>query len=429
MNKESRRQTLKEISENIDAVWMTGVRLRYQGEMREWKAYKIPLEFLIYNPYNGRIGSRVKTYEQEHGKLNPEDPAHAEIIEDFLWNSNVGRNERTTKDLIDNHQEKPGIVTHDGMIIDGNRRASLLNRIAKNPDKYAGKNIDHTKYFKAVILPSDADVKEIMRLETTYQMGRDEIVDYGAIEKYLKCKDLKEAGFDEREIADFMNEKKAEILSILGIMELMDEYLDYCGNPGIYTRLDKREDPLIRLHKDIKVYSNSSSVPDWGYDPEIDVSDLKAVCFDYIRSDFDRKEFRTIGLRSKQGFFANGDLWDKFCKQHFKETEPIASKEKSLDDWRKDYPSISIEKVAEKRDKSWKNKVERPLKNNYYITQNRLTDMNNADQPLELLEKAFQAVDAVNTDAQSFFTDEVKELCKSISQRCFEYKKMIDRNR
>ena len=430
MDSKIRRQILQEIAANKDSIWMTGIRLRYQGEMKEWTANKIPLEYLTYNPYNGRIGSRVKTHEKEHGKLNPEDPEHIEIIEDYLWKSNITRNENTLKDLIDNHQEKPGIVTHDGIIVDGNRRASLLNRIAKHPESYPNKNIDHTRYFKAIILPSDADVKEIMRLETTYQMGRDEIVDYGAIEKYLKCKDLKEAGFSEIEIADFMSEKESEISTILGVMNLMDEYLQYCGIDSIYTRLDKKEDPLIRLFKDIKVYSNHSGVPDWGYDPEIDVSDLKAICFDYIRSDFDRKDFRTIGLRShNNGLFATGEVWDQFSKQHFDQTEPIASEEKSLDDWRKDYPGISLDKVAEKRDKHWQDQTDGALKNNFYLSQNKLTDISNADQPLQLLEKAIQAVEAVNTDARSFFTEDVKDLCTRISQTCFEYKKMIDRNR
>ena len=69
---------------------------------------------------------------------------------------------------------------------------------------------DRCKFFKAVILPESATKKDILQLETSFQMGEDEKVDYNPIEKYLKCKDLEDAGFTRDEIASFMGINKKE---------------------------------------------------------------------------------------------------------------------------------------------------------------------------------------------------------------------------
>ena len=143
------------------------------------------MEALIYNQYNGRIGSIVKSFERQSHPLNPEDPNDAMIIEEFLWDSKRDANKNTLLSLRRTGQIKFGIVTADGVIIDGNRRASLMANIIRDP-KSSQEEKDRCKYFKAVILPEDASKKDTLQLETSFQMGEDEKVDYNPIEKYLK---------------------------------------------------------------------------------------------------------------------------------------------------------------------------------------------------------------------------------------------------
>lgn len=69
-----------------------------------------------------------------------------------------------------------------------------MNKILKDPHSIQEEK-DRCKFFKAVILPESATKKDILQLETSFQMGEDEKVDYNPIEKYLKCKDLEDAGF------------------------------------------------------------------------------------------------------------------------------------------------------------------------------------------------------------------------------------------
>src|SRR5690606_8114807 len=113
------------------------------------------------------------------------------------------------------------------------------------------------------------NVKEIMRLETTFQMGEDAKVDYDPIEKYLKCKDLiqyypGEKGIDE--IAKMMGEKPPAIKEYLSIMERMDDYLDKLGYNGIYTRLNKTEGAFVDINGYLNRYeSGDSGKVKWKY--------------------------------------------------------------------------------------------------------------------------------------------------------------------
>ena len=91
MDKQLRKQKLKEIQGGVPV--MTGIPINYRGIPKRFDAYQIPIEFLIYNPYNGRIGSFVKSYEVEHGKINPETEEGEKIIEHFLLESKKNRND------------------------------------------------------------------------------------------------------------------------------------------------------------------------------------------------------------------------------------------------------------------------------------------------------------------------------------------------
>ena len=197
------------------------------------------------------------------------------------------------------------LVTSDGKIVDGNRRAMLLNRLFHKRDElgYTYAEVEKCRYFLAIILPDDAEERDIQKLETIYQMGEDDKLDYNPIEKYLKCKELKRLGFSEEDIAEFMSEKPAQIKQWLRILALMEDYLETYDYDGIYTRLEKTEGPFVDLEGYLDSYNkrgaNVRNV-DWDYQ-ESDISDLKQVCYDYIRARYEGKEFRDIAKTGKEG--------------------------------------------------------------------------------------------------------------------------------
>lgn len=430
MDSATRKAKLEELKANQNNVAMTGIPLRYKGSTREEKVWRIPLDYLVYNKYNGRIGSEVLSYEKQNGALNAEEDTDRQLIERFLYESKKDRNKTTMDSLLKIGQQRYGIVTSDGIIVDGNRRAMLLNKLFHEHESlgYSYSEVEKCQYFLAIILPDDAEEKDIQQLETIYQMGEDDKLDYNPIEKYLKCKELKRLGFSEKQIAEFMSEKEGQIKEWLDILTLMEEYLQEYGYDGIYTRLEKTEGPFVDLKTYLDSYSkrgaNVRNV-DWNY-ADSDISDLKIVCFDYIRARYEGKEFRDIAKTGKDGsIFFFKDLWEDFLKQH-RENTPMD--EETVEEMRRRCPGEDLSTLLKQRDNAWIEQAKGLLKGNLNRFSRRLEDKRDANKPADLLERALSALQSVDCDQDTFRKDpHIQEMVKEISRITWEMKKILER--
>lgn len=430
MDATTRKSKLMELKENQNNIAMTGIPLRYKGSTQTETVWRIPLDYLIYNKYNGRIGSDVLSYEKQNGVLNAELDTDRAIIERFLYESKVDRNKTTMTSLLKNGQQRYGIVTSDGIIVDGNRRAMLLNRLYHKREEfgYSYQEVEKCKYFLAIILPDDAEEKDIQQLETIYQMGEDDKLDYNPIEKYLKCKELKRLGFSEDDIAEFMSEKPSQVKEWLRILELMEEYLQEYGYDGIYTRLDKTEGPFVDLENYLDSYdkrgANVRNV-NWTY-TDSDISDLKLVCFDYIRARYEGKEFRDIAKTGKDGsIFFFKELWDDFLQQH-QDNTPVD--DETVDELRQRCPGEDLSLLLKQRDNAWIDQAKGQLKGNLNRFSRKLEDKRASNKPGELIERALSALQAVDCEQSSFTEDpHIEEMVKEISKIAWDMKKILER--
>lgn len=430
MDAATRKSKLQELQQNQLNQKMTGIPLRYKGETRDAIVWKIPLAYLIYNKYNGRIGTDVLSYEKQNGELNAEEDSDRKIIEKFLYESKVDRNKTTMDSLLKNGQQRYGIVTSDGIIVDGNRRAMLLNRLFNERENlgYTYAQVEQCQYFFAIILPDDAEEKDIQQLETIYQMGEDDKLDYNPIEKYLKCKELKRLGFSEEDIAGFMSEKPSQIKDWLRILALMEDYLQEYDYDGIYTRLEKTEGPFVDLAGYLDSYTKRGANvrnADWVY-TDSDISDLKLVCFDYIRARYEGKEFRDIAKTGKDGsIFFFKDLWEDFLKQHQENTPPD---EETVQELRERCPSEDLSLLLRQRDNTWIEQAKGQLKGNLNRFSRRLEDKRDATKPADLIERALSALKSVDCEQSSFTEDpHIEEMVKEINKIAWEMKKILER--
>lgn len=390
MNAEERRLKIKEISEGTPVA--TGTKLKYQGEIRNFDVFKIPLEFLAYNVENGRISSLVKSYKREHGDLDMTKDADAQKIAQFLFESSEDRNKKTMRDLAQNGQLEPGIITMDGVIVDGNRRASLLRKITESKD-YDQMTKDKCSYFLARILPEDADEKEILRLETSYQMGADSKVDYNPIEKYLHTRDMYDMNFSIDQIAEYMGlSSNKEVLLNLEIMKLIDEYLDTYEYQGIYTRLPRGcEDDFLKLNIALKKIRGGKI--SWIQSDELDEveNDLRLICFDFIRleekGDFD---FRMLASTTSSNFLADENTWHSFVDSYYNAQN--TNEEKTEDVLSRAANDEEAKRLLNQRDNQWKNNVREHLMETFRDCKNQLENKKEKDKPGTLLKKALNAL-------------------------------------
>lgn len=427
LNENQRRRSLEKIKQE-DTPVMTGVELFYKGEKRKFNVYKIPLANLVYNPYNGRIGTKVKTFEVTKRTIDPENEEDIKVIEEFLWDSKPDRNKKTMRSLLKDGQLEYGIVSKNGFIIDGNRRASLLNKLNNERVKHEkkGNNTDHCQYFNAIILDDDADKREIVALETNYQLGREEKLEYNPIEKYLKCRQLVELGYSNDKIAKMMGleEKEKTVEKYLNILKLMEEYLKWYDYDEMYTMLEKREGPFVDLNSYINAYTKQSGNAKTDWNPqEDDINDMKVLCFDYIRMQYEGKEFRLISKNGKSpvasSFFANKNIWESFRDKHFETVDKV--EENSIDFYiNRAETDDEIIANLEERDEVWKKEVGKELKQNLKYNTNKLENRQQADKPYMLLDKAMSALQDIDINQESLYTEDAFEMLNTINKKAYE---------
>lgn len=420
MNKEVRKEKIQEVINSCkDRTDLLNHEIMWEGQLKTEKVYNIPLSYLIYNKYNGRILSRTKSLEKQNQIIDVETDLGRDLIEKLLWESKIDRNKKTLQSIRDFGQQKVGIITKDGVIIDGNRRAMLLNKI------------DRTGYFKAIVLPVTLEENpiEIERLETTYQMGEDEKLGYNPIEKYLKAKQI----FDKltpkiteteaiKTISDWMGEKESEVKKYLDTMAVMDEYLEYLEYDGIYTQLDSREDQFLFLTKWLNNFYGETSKRAFDGYSDSDVDELKSIAFDYLRfrNEYDGKEFRILGEGNKdKHFFGDKDIWSSFSSKHNEIIQRLP------DEPQIDFNSTNLEKHLNARDKMFFDSsifdgensafLENLNDNKYHIGYNKA-----ADAPGKLIKRASQTFDAIKTGHSAFSEPEIQKMVKEFGDKVFQ---------
>ena len=396
MNALERKTKIAEIqSHSPEAV--NALKLPYQGETRAFNVYKIPLEFLVFNKENGRIASLVKSYVREHSAIDVETEEGSELIAKFLYSAHKDRNDITRQDIINNGQLQYGIVTSDGVIVDGNRRVTLLISIAN--DKSVAQPVrDRCKFFLAAVLPEEANPKDILRLETQFQMGADGKVDYNPIEKYLHAVDMLSKGFTVDEIKSYMGFKKVQdVRQAIEMVKLMDEYLIAYDYEGIYTQIPSgAEDRLLKLIDAIKKIKEGGIpwIPTDGKDEVI--TDLKTICFDFIRlGEHNQEEYRLI-MQGNYSFLANESIWKKFVKSYFDKVDEVAEEkptEEVLETSKSDEDSTRLLRA---RDNKWKTAVKDGISGAFNESKISLDNNKDKDEPLKLLKKAISALASIN---------------------------------
>jgi hypothetical protein len=431
LSTETRRKKLSELRSNSEAS-IGKQKLYYKKETQSFEVFRIDLDWLIYNRNNGRMEAEMLTWQQELS-ISPTgyDQRLHEQIEKFLWESNEGRNKQTLKDLQLKQQQRPGIVSLDGVIIDGNRRAMLLKRLAK----------DSKGYFDAIILPDayDENQGEIVRLETQYQLGEDAKVEYGPLQKYLHARRLHlEFEVPPEEIEQLMGAKPGTAKRLLGIMKLMDDYLEHIQCPKLYTMLQDddgtKEGMFVDLFNDLERLKNGNLRVPWDFDPEIDPVALRVIQFDFMRlNEFTdaKKSYREISHQSKHNnFFSHKEIWEQFRDNHQATVDTVTTELGTLEEFiARNPPFATRVDAARARDTEWKSRCSDAMRANFGRSSSKLEVKVSEYKPREFLERAKDLLARVEIDRDSFLQDpEIPELVRDCNRLTYEMKRKLDRS-
>ncbi|TAA73144.1 hypothetical protein [Planococcus salinarum] len=227
-----------------DLVINTREILLFMGQAQVMPVYKLPIKFLNFNVDNGRFAAEKKLKEQQLGfELDNRNPEHEKHFIELLIPDNP-KTQRLITDIERNGQLKPGVITHDGFLVDANRRLACMKSLDK---KYPNSKY---QYLLVHRLPANVPAKEIYKLEVQFQIKQDLKEEYNPINDLLKIREGLEY-MSEQELQETLDWTSKKIKDYQNRLDLVDGFLNYIEQPENYTLLINLNEHFVEIQKEI----------------------------------------------------------------------------------------------------------------------------------------------------------------------------------
>tara|TARA_Y100000590_G_scaffold361371_1_gene417999 strand:- start:3866 stop:5104 length:1239 start_codon:yes stop_codon:yes gene_type:complete len=307
------------LDENDPCLKETHVELTQDDETRKtikFDVIKLPLHLVFPNVRNGRFrdiyleekmrlqsegyNGLDESDDPESWELDPFDDTQAKIIREMLLERLEPEASRKLMTAISTDGQKfPGIITHDGRVMNANRRYAVLHRLASS---------EEPGFIRVVRLPKDTSDKDLHRIEIKEQMGPDFKLDYSPINEVLKVQEVSDLGMTVLEIADEMAKSEEHIEHLQKMYKVALDVLADNGTPNQWPLLKDKFSYLDDLMKQI-LSDRKKTI--WGLTDFLKIKNAAYKLF--WEDDFSHKDFRKIPKIMKQ---------DRIKKNFLESVEP-----------------------------------------------------------------------------------------------------------
>jgi hypothetical protein len=197
--------------------------------------YRVPIKYLVFNVDNGRLAMEVREWQKNNNRaLDANQPEDAKVICELLLNLDKTQTDLLLDDLESKGQMEPGVITNDGIVINGNRRMALLEQLQKKTP--TGK----WDYLEAVRLEPNVSQQDLWKIEAGLQLSKDKKAEYHPVNELLKIKQGIQAGLNSKQIAAAMYGKtEIEINEDIERLELIEDFLSFMKQEMNYGLIKK----------------------------------------------------------------------------------------------------------------------------------------------------------------------------------------------
>lgn len=245
-----RLQFLKELKDSQSPKY--GDQVRFQGKLLTLSVYSVEIDLPKYRLANGRTQAAQEEYLAKNPNLGADfftrdlEADSAQRAQHHLLKTLVGR-----KGLFDyfrnpaTQQEQPLILTHQGFVVNGNRRLCAMRELYYS-DKVAYGRYSHVD---VLVLPVCSD-KDVDELEAYLQIQGDIKDEYSwiALACMLRVRQHSH-NYSIKDLAEQHGKSERDIEAALTQLALVDSYLDSRGWPKQYDRVTKDMYAFQQLYK------------------------------------------------------------------------------------------------------------------------------------------------------------------------------------
>lgn len=356
------------------------MHIAYGGKVHSHELFRVPIDLLFHNIRNGRFAAELlEREEQLKRKLDSTKEKDADEIRKLLLGQNEGEAEALKKDIKENGQLEPGIITFDGAVINANRRLAIMHSLYQETRK------DIYKYLLVGMLPQGVDEVDLWKIEAGLQFGRDFRLQYGGVNELLKLREGEAQGLNDKDISVALLGRFTEkqVREKLDILNLIDSYLSFIDKPKEYHRITEEQD----LEKFNSLQKNViSTLKNKHGKKKKEIAELTAIAFSLISktkvTHWDIRRLRDISTNAKA---------DNELRSVFKDAIPGSVKEIKL----------SPEKIKE----------------SFVTAQEIIENAEEGDKPERLLKRAKSALEGVDEKSKKLKEKEVKTLLSELKVR------------
>ncbi|MBP3080780.1 hypothetical protein WP39_25690 [Streptomyces sp. 604F] len=222
------------------------VTVEWRGEQKHLSVISMPVDLLYLNPDTHRIRAQ-RTLDPEQNQVLEEQP-WSEDAQDYLallLSRNPANPTQTDPDftalqdeLDDFGQKEPGIISPDGILVDGNTRCAALRKIG-------------IKDIRVGVLPADTSRRDINNVELALQLRKDKRREYSYINRLIAIEEELANGRRPEDVARDFNIKTTTLRQDRWVYELVNDAIDRSKDPatGVGLRLVDFEDHQEKLRE------------------------------------------------------------------------------------------------------------------------------------------------------------------------------------
>lgn len=245
MNRKLDQERVAALKEMINA---QNRRERFQPWVREEKTLpvaEVPIDWVRFSTMNHRI--RAQQLRESANQGNPNlyvvDPL-GEAAQNSIYTllSDIRGFNELKEDLRKRGQVDLAVVTADGVLINGNRRAAALRTLwQKNRLGQAG-------YIRCMVLPDDATQDEMLDLETEIQVAKEFREEYTWVNEALMIEDLyKKSNNSFETVANQMRKIESYVREMCSMIEHVRKIVTMSKGNRDYTEFDNKKQHFKEL--------------------------------------------------------------------------------------------------------------------------------------------------------------------------------------
>jgi len=203
------------------------VTVDWRGGQKHLYVISMPVDMLYFNPDTHRIRAQ-RSLDPDRDRVLEESPWSEEAqayLHDLLRRK---PSEPTQEDpeyialreeLEDFGQREPGIISPDGIIVDGNTRCAAMRDLG-------------IKDMRVGVLPPDTSRRDINDVELSLQLRRDKRRDYSYINRLIAIEEEISAGRREEDVARAFNTKVATLRNDRWVFQMIQEAIERSRTAG-----------------------------------------------------------------------------------------------------------------------------------------------------------------------------------------------------